>query len=716
MMLNLDMLLLLFLGWFLLRGWTRKAFSEDDGNWFFWAVFQKAGVRRWEKGLHTIGYFGIEWLSALMARAFRRDDAAFFYAFKAGWMMATSVAVYSAAYAFAGREAALACGMFFLIVIAMPSTLFALTYGEHMFLLPLALTLTCFGIGSGAWAYFFAGMFAAWIIHIKITGLALYAVFLLLCAAHPEALSMTGAYLGGGAVMMLAPLILIPVFEGASPRQYVIGYVTVLAEYLFFILERLGFGGIRRAWNRFVGSWEYEIAEDGDSYLGVNAETSRGMRLTRAWMNLRWSLRDLSGVMAFALGWLILWPQRQDALTGILVGVLLVCLVMQQVQQNYFTPHFNPAWLPISMLAGLGFAHAVEGAGGWRFVALAILVVQVVWLLMKLIRFAAEEKAGRNSDGRMSMWGFFAMTREVGMAIRAMAREGERLFVWGDNPAIYLYAQRYYLGRASFFLYGHGKKLRYEDWILSEMRRDPPELLLFFKHGVMDSWDAVAVSERTGFRYMPERLFQVAATDPEAEPHNFGLYRLDEGQWRDAMLERGAGLVASGRVDEARACLETILSRAPQCWEARLRLDAIAVSRADFASWLDGEEALDVPEARRRAVSILRAEAFLRQGDARRAARVLDRILEGDGDMTRALILRGEAAYGMGRRGEGAAFLRKALLRNPYSADALTDMAVVLAAEGKRVDAEALLRRALKVSPEHLAARESLDALQEAKR
>nr|WP_245168323.1 tetratricopeptide repeat protein [Desulfobaculum xiamenense] len=75
------------------------------------------------------------------------------------------------------------------------------------------------------------------------------------------------------------------------------------------------------------------------------------------------------------------------------------------------------------------------------------------------------------------------------------------------------------------------------------------------------------------------------------------------------------------------------------------------------------------------------------------------------------LTARGEAAYARGRAAEAVAFLRRALDINPYSADALTDMAVILAGQGRRDEAATLLRRALDAVPDHRDARQSLAAL-----
>jgi Flp pilus assembly protein TadD len=76
-----------------------------------------------------------------------------------------------------------------------------------------------------------------------------------------------------------------------------------------------------------------------------------------------------------------------------------------------------------------------------------------------------------------------------------------------------------------------------------------------------------------------------------------------------------------------------------------------------------------------------------------------------------ALILRGEAAFAMGERGAAMTSFRRALAVNPFSADALVDMAVAFSMERAVDEARGLLDMALACAPEHDGARQSLAAL-----
>jgi tetratricopeptide (TPR) repeat protein len=701
-------------GWLVLRDWRLRPFSEDDGNWFFLAMFQEQGARLWQRGFHTVGYFGIEWLSALATRAFPRRDPAFFYAAKAVWMIATCLALLWAGGQIFGPGAGALAGAALLIVVAMPATLFALTYGEHVSLLPLAIGLGCgvagFQTGSPLLCAVAGGM-GAWMVHIKITGLVCAALLPLPLLFAPSGSAGFGWFVLGAGLVMAAPVAIIPLVHRTSPRQYVLNLTLPLVEYALYLLERLHLPGARRLWNQAIGSWEYEVAEEGDSYIGMAADQSRGRRLPLLWTNVRWSLRDCAGIVLLAVLWLATWPLRLDwgtALTVYLFGALLLTFL---IQQNYFTPHLNPLWLPVALWAGAAGAAGLAMGGVWAAGVVAVLVAQAVWLGIRMRPFASRDTLGLNPDGSLSLWGFYGLAEDIGTQIGDVARPGERLLVWGDHPAMYLYARRYYFGRPLFFLYGHGGRLRYEQWLFGLLRDDPPELLLFFNRKVQDEWDVQAVSRRACATYLPERLFQVAASEPGAPAHEFALYRLDVRQRRMLLLEEGRRAVAAKDMALARERFDRVLAMDPDCAEAALRREMLDMPRAQRHQWREERAASAQGADEAAALGVLRAEAALERGDARTAAKLLDEALAHCGEDVGALILRGEAAFAMGERGAAMTSFRRALAVNPFSADALVDMAVAFSMERAVDEARGLLDMALACAPEHDGARQSLAAL-----
>ena len=71
----------------------RKPFSEDDGNWFYPAVFRDRGLKlqdfKWR-----YSFFGVHWLGIAARLLTGRSDAPVFYGLKILWYSLTAAAIY----------------------------------------------------------------------------------------------------------------------------------------------------------------------------------------------------------------------------------------------------------------------------------------------------------------------------------------------------------------------------------------------------------------------------------------------------------------------------------------------------------------------------------------------------------------------------------------------------------------------------------------------
>ena len=154
---------------------VRKPLSEDDGNWFYLAVFWKKGVRLYKDSYYVYGYFGIQWIVSKIYNLLGFEKPCFFYYFKAAWYTLNTLSIYWLVLCFWHEPIlALVAGMVFAIIIAIPNTLFVLTYGEHFFILPINLSIifAYYGLSSGnSWYFALAGLMSAWAIQIKPTAL-----------------------------------------------------------------------------------------------------------------------------------------------------------------------------------------------------------------------------------------------------------------------------------------------------------------------------------------------------------------------------------------------------------------------------------------------------------------------------------------------------------------------------------------------------------------
>ena len=137
---------------------------------------------------------------------------------------------------------------------------------------------------------------------------------------------------------------------------------------------------------------------------------------------------------------------------------------MVYFQKNYYTPHFNPCWAPISILA----AKTVwdmwpyllnSGAIGWAMIAfMGVESIKIGRIIVKSF-----SKSERNTFGFLGplLGMLFRLCESVGEYIQQNSKENDKLFVWGDQPSIYLYAKREAFDTDYLIIYAHqGRILR----------------------------------------------------------------------------------------------------------------------------------------------------------------------------------------------------------------------------------------------------------------
>ena len=78
----------------------RKPLSEDDGNWYYPAIFWRKGCRLYRNFFWVHGYFGIHWVVAKIFNIFRIENLTFFYWFKLIWYSLTALSIYWMTYCF----------------------------------------------------------------------------------------------------------------------------------------------------------------------------------------------------------------------------------------------------------------------------------------------------------------------------------------------------------------------------------------------------------------------------------------------------------------------------------------------------------------------------------------------------------------------------------------------------------------------------------------
>ncbi|MCK9238799.1 tetratricopeptide repeat protein [Desulfocurvus sp.] len=692
----------------------RKPLSEDEGNWFYLAVLADQGERM--HGTYSaFGYFNLPLAARLAARLAGRADARFLQGFKICWYALTAASVYALAFALLGdRAQALAAGACFAVALGCGNTLFMLSYAEHYSILWTNLALVCAlaGLDQGSLAPCAgAGLFAGLAVQFKPSGLLFAGALPLALLAHAAPAGAVGVYALAFAGLQLLPLALLPA-QGLRTQAYV-------RDTLRATLRDGSAAAARLLGLRLPGALGGAGLSD---YVGNRHDHARGRDLDLLRANVLPCLKDLRLLAVLALGraaWGVAGLSRPELLLLALAGVHLLA---QQMQKNYYTPHFNPIWAPVAILAGAalpGLAALVPGSGpaGWALGAL------LGWEALRLGLVLRREWA----PGAELRFGFlhpvvgrvFDLARTAGEAIRAAARPDDRLCVWGDQPSVYLYARLRSFRAKEMFFYGHHGRLTRELWIIEALRERPPEHILFFNWKVADGWDMAAVAGRIGHVYAPAAVFELRGADgavlpgPHGRPCAFPLWRRDDARYEQTLLERMQSCADGPR---ARALLAQLLDELPDSFEGRFWQDAPPG---------DGGAA-DARAVRKRAAALLGAApapaeaAALRLalarvawegGDPALAARELDLVPADAPCRARAMVLSGTLLLAQGRTGAAMRAFEGALELQPFSPGALNGIGECHLAAGRAREARDGFEHALRFMPAHRRAADNLDAL-----
>lgn len=433
---------------------------------------------------------------------------------------------------------------------------------------------------------------------------------------------------------------------------------------------------------------------------------------------------DLFLIPLLALCGVLFGPSTGLGATLFLAGLLLVTLVMQQAQQNYHTPHFNPMWLPLCLLAGRG-AGVVAGWPLGAQLGVAALAAGQLWRSWRAIRpeFApgAENRMG-HVEHRLRM--LFRFAEPVGEAIGEMAAPGDRLLVWGDQPSINLYSGLPSPDTGFLFVYAHFGQVVEPEPAMRSIRNNPPEYILLYNWRVQDDWDMDRIVRMTGIPYREVRRFTVPGEDgaPHVDEYgfvfDFPLYRRDDEAYRQILFDRAQVFHEQGGYMDARYNLLRVRAISPDDPEAKLkgaRLERTYPFQPDFFT---GEDPDPAPETLGRdglfALCMASGgEALARQdGDAARQA--FEQALKLRPMSPRALTGLGRAHVLGGNARQALPHFAKAHARNPLLPSLNNDMGAVLASMGSLDDARRHMQTAARHLPRFFMAENNLRELDKA--
>lgn len=227
-----------------------------------------------------------------------------------------------------------------------------------------------------------------------------------------------------------------------------------------------------------VGFWRWTV-EPLVGYAAGNWTPS--VILSRARDSLVPFVVDMAVLWIAALSAIIRWP-RLRPLERLAVAWLAVSFLGAIAGGHWSWHYFIQVMAPLALLAGLAIDRALDTqARRWVAAVVVIgLVVPATWWAAFNVR----------SDPLTYDWTPpIAQHQQVADFISAHTKPGDRIFVWGDWPALYVESDRDMAGRFPGFLRGfaRGSGLPPNNWdtapdvwpeLQSDLAHDPPALII----------------------------------------------------------------------------------------------------------------------------------------------------------------------------------------------------------------------------------------------
>jgi tetratricopeptide (TPR) repeat protein len=713
-------MILLVVGILLSIPMLRKPLSEDDGKWFYLAVFWNRGTRLF-KNIYSHGYFGIPWIFSIIYNIFHLRNLSAFYYFKAIWYSLTAISIYWLTLCFwHNHTLSFIAGLLFIIITAIPNTLFVLTYAEHCFILPINLSMifTYYGITSGdTWYFILVGLMSSWAFQFKPTVLLFNVLlpFIFYFAPNPvlSIIYYTSAFLS----LYFLPLIFFKKYGERARHLYLKNTLGPILNLIDILSNKFSVKFSKKLMGK-IGYSEINKAYTKQHYQkNINVQWLSFKRFMLP------AIKDLYLIIILAAVQVSYLFMKFDLLILSVVLLFVVFLLMQQVQRNYYTPHFNPCWAPISILAAKTMWDMYpyllnSGVLGWTMmVFLGIESIKIGNIIVKSF-----SKSQRNIFGYLGpMLGMlFRLPETIGKYIQQNSKEKEKLFVWGDQPSIYLYARREAFDTTSLLLYAHQGQILKEKEILDSIRKTPPELLIFYNYKVNDGWNINKLQDAIGIPYNLVKSFKITDNqgrtikDQRGIILDFPLYRRDDSKYKEILLDRAMIAKKNGGANSAQKHLEGILKILPKSFEASIRLSMMRNNTCDVdsaRSYLNKQSAENHNTVENAILLRLRAEIEVATGNTDGAMRNYKRALDSNPNDFRIHNGLGGLHYSIGKPEEAFKSFRKALELHPYSSDVLNNIGVLLSQAGKREDAVKCFQKALSLMPSNPDARENLKAL-----
>jgi Tfp pilus assembly protein PilF len=505
------------------------------------------------------------------------------------------------------------------------------------------------------------------------------------------------------------PLLIIQRKKGNEHKHYLrglIGPVIALINMIIYRTKIKLFGAIFSN----ILKW-LELNDQGYAYIKNHHDKNLRVQWASFKRFMLPAITDLYLILILAVVQVLCLFIKFDYFAFSMILLFVVFLLMQQAQKNYYTPHFNSCWAPISILAAKTIWDMWpfllnSGALGWAMLTfIGIESIKIGKIVIKSFF-----KSERNTFGYLGpMLGtLFRLPESIGQYIQQNSKESEKLFVWGDQPSIYLYSKREAFDTNYLFLYAHHGRILGEKELLESLREKPPELLFFYNYKVNDGWNIEKLQDTIGIPYNLVKSFKITDNqgrtikDQRGIIYEFPLYRRDDSKYKEILLDRALIAKKNGGADSAQKYLEDILEILPKGFEASIRLSMMRHNTCDVnsaRSYLEKQLAENHNAVENAILLRLLAEIEVAVGNTDSALKNYEKSHNSNPNDFRIHNGLGGLYYSMGKLEEAFKSFQKALELHPYSSDVLNNIGVILSQAGKREDATKCFQKALLLMP-----------------
>lgn len=561
----LSIVVLFIITYFMLNSFSHKLLYKDDGNWFYYAVFKEKGLRSY-KIFDGKLYFGAEGfytfqnLCAFFYRLWGRNKLTFFNRMKIIAYALQSVALYVVIFMETDSIFySMIMSLMFSLIYFIPSRNYYLTYAENFQMTPVLIAYIIFKLAllfQCPLLLIICGCIISFVMHWKITGVVFVVLFPLLFISGNFFL-FSCYYIAG---LILANVVIpLCVYDRKRFSTYFFFFVRNILYYFMltggsFFTSRGYDKMIISKGNKFVGringidpEIEQKICETIDGkrhkvqgyekgYI-ANRQKTKGKRKKVIEIVLKY-IREFQLIIPIAASQIIYGIYTKNYTTAVII-IFFICAILVWFMQGGLTnEHKNIVTPPLFILYAIGL-YQLKSINGFGTVIIAVLIITY------LCRFVpAMYKEFKSNSVDLPCYGvnynaYFKEALNIGEYIKQNSTIDDRIYVWGNMPIVYLYAERMCVRHDYLFTYPTGIGKIHSDIyrILYELSDRPPKFFVLFQYiDIVDEWNMDKIQNEINVPYKLDKIFEIKAG--KLQFTSIPVYKRDDKLFIELLIEK----------------------------------------------------------------------------------------------------------------------------------------------------------------------------------